>query len=75
MVAQRRERWKRAILENTAPLAAGAAERMDFPWYNSPYIGTSPNHYAQWAELLYLAGSTFDKPEWVKLGAVILHRL
>ena len=37
-----------------------AAERVDFPWYNSPYISTSPNHYAQWAELLYLAGRTFD---------------
>ena len=47
---------------------------MDFPWYNSPYIGTSPNHYSQWAELLYLAGRVFDKPEWVKLGAQILHR-
>jgi hypothetical protein len=47
---------------------------MDFPWYNSAYIGTSPNHYAQWAELLYLAGRTFDKPDWVKLGTAILHR-
>jgi hypothetical protein len=71
---ERRERWKKAILENAAPLAAPAAERMDFPWYNSPYIGTSPNHYAQWAELLYLAGATFDKPEWVKSGSSILHR-
>lgn len=72
--AERRERWKRAILENAALLAAPAAERVDFPWYNSPYISTSPNHYAQWAELLYLAGRTFDKPDWVKLGAAILHR-
>jgi hypothetical protein len=71
---ERRERWKKAILENTAPFADPAAERMDFPWYNSPYIGTSPNHYAQWAELLYLAGVTFDKSQWVKLGAAILHR-
>ncbi len=70
----RRERWKRAILENIAPLAPDAAERVDFPWYNSPYIGTSPNHYSQWAQLLYLAGREFDKPDWVKLGATILHR-
>ena len=70
----RRERWKRAILENTAPFAPDAAERMDFPWYASPYIGTSPNHYSQWAELLYLAGRVFDKPDWVKLGSQILHR-
>ena len=72
--AERRERWKKAIVENAALLAAPAAERIDFPWYNSPYIGTSPNHYAQWAELLYLAGATFDKPEWAKLGSAILHR-
>ena len=71
---ERRERWKKAILENTAPFAPDAAERLNFPWYASPYIGTSPNHYAQWAGLLYLAGRVFDKPEWVKLGSEILHR-
>jgi hypothetical protein len=71
---ERRERWKRAILENTAPFAPDAAERLDFPWYASPYIGTSPNHYSQWAELLFLAGRVFDKPDWVKLGSDILHR-
>ncbi|MGH9666000.1 MAG: hypothetical protein ACRD9L_16360, partial [Bryobacteraceae bacterium] len=71
---ERRERWKRAILANTAPLFHDASARVDFPWYQSPYIGTSPNHYSQWAELLYLAGRTFDKPDWVTLGAKILHR-
>lgn len=71
---ERRERWKRAILENTAPFAPDAAERLDFPRYASPYIGTSPNHYSQWAELLFLAGRVFDKPDWVKLGSDILHR-
>jgi hypothetical protein len=70
----RRERWKRALLENIAPFEEGAAERQDFPWFTSPYIGTSPNHYSQWAELLYLGGRVFDKPEWVKLGSAILHR-
>jgi hypothetical protein len=70
----RRERWKRALLENIALLESDAAERIDFPWYESPYIGTSPNHYAQWAELLYLAGLVFEKPQWVKLGSTILHR-
>jgi hypothetical protein len=71
---ERRERWKRALLDNIAPFESGAAERIEFPWYTSPYIGTSPNHYAQWAELLYLGGRAFDKPEWVKLGSAILHR-
>jgi hypothetical protein len=70
----RRERWKRAILSNVAPLEADAAERLDFPWYQSPYIGTSPNHYAQWAQLLYLAGQLFDNPKWKELGGRILHR-
>lgn len=72
--SERRERWKRAILGNTAPFAPDAADRLNFPWYQSPYIGTSPNHYSQWAELLYLAGRVFDKPDWVRLGSEILHR-
>jgi hypothetical protein len=71
---ERDGRWKKAILANTALLASDAAERVDFPWYQSPYIGTSPNHYSQWAELLYLAGLTFEKPDWTALGAKILHR-
>ena len=70
----RRERWKRALLANIAPFESGAAERLDFPWFTGPYIGTSPNHYAQWAELLYLGGRVFDKPEWVKLSSAIMHR-
>jgi len=70
----RRERWKRALLANIAPFEKGAAERLDFPWFTSPYIGTSPNHYSQWAELLYLGGRVFDKPEWTKLSSAILHR-
>ena len=45
-----------------------------FPWYQSPYIGTSPNHYAQWAQLLYLAGELFDRPKWKELGGRILRR-
>jgi hypothetical protein len=71
---ERRSRWRRAIEENVVPLAPEAMERLDFPWYQSPFLGTSPNHYGQWAQLLYLAGETFGKPEWMKLGAQILHR-
>ncbi len=70
----RRERWRRALLDNIAPFQEGAAERLDFPWFTSPYIGTSPNHYSQWAEMLYLGGRVFDRPEWVKLGSASLHR-
>lgn len=71
---ERRARWKRAILQNANLVYPEAAERLDFPWYNSPFIGTSPNHYAQYAALLLLAGRTFENKEWEGLGAKILHR-
>jgi hypothetical protein len=72
--AERRERWKRAILRNAALVAPAAAERLYFPWYNSPYIITSPNHYAQYASLLLLAGHVFENKSWESLGSQILHR-
>ncbi|PYV07524.1 MAG: hypothetical protein DMG07_28510 [Acidobacteria bacterium] len=71
---ERRVRWQREIEKNVAPLVPDATERLDFPWYNSPYIGTSPNHYALWSSLLHLAGRTFGKPEWEKLGRQVLRR-
>ena len=66
--------WRRHILRNAALVRDDAAERVDFPWYNSPYIGTSPNHYAQYASLLFLAGRVTGNKDWVDLGARILHR-
>ena len=72
--AVRRARWAKAIKENIAPLVADAKDRIDFPWYHSPYIGTSPNHYAQWAGLLMLGGITFGDKEWEQLGKRILRR-
>jgi hypothetical protein len=71
---QRRGRWKKAIEENVALVQPDAAERTDFPWYNSPYIGTSPNHYALYAANLLLGGKVFGNQEWEKLGSRILHR-
>ncbi|HSB13862.1 MAG TPA: hypothetical protein VLE22_05350 [Bryobacteraceae bacterium] len=71
---ERRARWKRAIERNLALLVDDAKARLDFPWYNSPYIGTSPNHYAQWASNLLLAGQVFRNKEWEELGARILQR-
>lgn len=70
----RRARWKRAIVKNIASVEQDARERIDFPWYNSPYIGTSPNHYSLWAASLYLGGRVFNNREWQDLGAKILHR-
>jgi hypothetical protein len=72
--AERRARWRKAILENAAPFYKPALERQNFPWYNVPYIGTSPNHYAQWATLLMLSGRVFGKADWLELGNKILHR-
>ena len=70
----RRERWKRQIIRNVALLVPGAIDRLDTAWYQSPFIGTSPNHYAQWASLLLLSGQVFQNPEWEKLGSRILRR-
>lgn len=72
--AERRARWKKAIEENVGLLVEDATERLDFPWYNSPFIGTSPNHYALWAANLLLAGRTFGNPNWEELGRRILRR-
>jgi hypothetical protein len=71
---ERRARWQRRIERNAALVVAEATERLDFPWYHSPFIGTSPNHYAQWACLLHLAGRVFGKPDWERLGARVLRR-
>ena len=71
---ERRARWKRAIMENVAPQEAEAAMRLHFPRYQSPFIGTSPNHLAQYASLLLLAGHVFGQKKWEGLGAKVLHR-
>ena len=71
---QRRTRWKQEIEKTVTPLIPELTERLDFPWYNSPYIGTSPNHYALWASLIYLAGQVFGKPEWERLGTQVMRR-
>jgi hypothetical protein len=71
---ERRNRWRQHILRNAELVYSDTAERVDFPWYNSPYIGTSPNHYAQYASLLLLAGRVFRKQDWEHLGTQILHR-
>ena len=71
---ERRARWRRSIEAEAAPLASDAQKRQEFPWYNSPYIGTSPNHFASWAALIFLCGRTFGNKDWEDLGARILHR-
>jgi len=70
----RRSRWRRELEKAVGALAAESALRVDFPWYNSPYIRTSPNHFSLWASTTYLAGRVFGNKEWEALGARILHR-
>jgi hypothetical protein len=70
----RRARWKREIEKNVALLVSDTRERLDFPWYQSPFIGTSPNHYAQWASILHFAGCVFGNKDWEQLGALVLRR-
>src|SRR5262245_3936402 len=70
----RRARWAKGIKDNIVPLVSDARERLDFAWYHSPFIGTSPNHYVQWASLLLLGGIVFSNQEWEQLGRQVLRR-
>lgn len=71
---ERRARWAKGIKENIALVVSDARERLDFPWYHSPFIGTSPNHYVQWATLLMLGGIVFADRDWEQLGKQVLKR-
>jgi hypothetical protein len=71
---ERRLRWKKALLENLALLEPKLAKCQDYPFYNAPFITTSPNHYSIYASTLLVAGQVFDKPEWVQLATKVLHR-
>jgi hypothetical protein len=71
---ERRVRWRRYVEKDIVPLVSDVVERQDSPWYNTPYIGTSPNHYASWAALLLLSGRVFGNKDWESLGVRILHR-
>ena len=71
---ERRTRWRQALLDLMNKLAADAAEKQDYPWYQSPFISTSPNHLSLWASTVHLGGKVFSKAEWKRLGARVLHR-
>lgn len=71
---QRRARWRHELERNIAELAADSAERIGFPGYQSPFIGTSPNHLSLWASTVYLAGLVFGNQEWQRTGARVMHR-
>jgi hypothetical protein len=70
----RRDRWKKALERNVRWFVESVADRADFPRYQSPFLQTSPNHYALWASTVHLAGRIFKKMEWEQLGARVMHR-
>jgi len=71
---KRRNLWQRALRQNIGILAQECAVRTDFPGFQSPFIGTSPNHLSLWASTVYLAGHVFHNHEWEELGERIMHR-
>jgi dienelactone hydrolase len=66
--------WREALLAELAPTAQDVARMQDYPRYQSPFIGTSPNHYSLWSSTVHLAGKVFRKPEWEQTAAKVLHR-
>lgn len=70
----RRLRWKKVLLEELQLLEPRLINRINYPWYNAPFIITSPNHYAIYASALLVAGHVFHKPEWVTMSSKVLHR-
>jgi hypothetical protein len=71
---EREARWRRELEKLASALAASTADRENRPAYQSPFLGTSPNHYALWASTVYLAGRIFGNEGWERLGARVLHR-
>jgi len=71
---ERRRQWKKVLLEELSLLEPKLEKRIDYPWYNAPFIITSPNHYSIYASTLLVAGHVFNKPGWVKMSTKVLHR-
>ncbi|HRE51181.1 MAG TPA: hypothetical protein PK339_07165 [Flavitalea sp.] len=71
---ERRSLWKQEIVKHIKKLEENCLLRINSGWYNTPYTGTAPNHYAIYASTLYLAGKVFKEENWVKIGGHILNR-
>ena len=69
-----RARWRQALLEELTPIAQDVVRLADYPSYQSPFIGTSPNHYSLWSSTVYLASKVFGNSDWEKLTGRVLHR-
>jgi len=72
---QRRARWAAALERNVGHVYERCRAWRDFPAYNCHFLGTSTNHFAQWAVNLMIAGRLFGRTEWRLLGEHILKRL
>jgi dienelactone hydrolase len=70
----RSARWQRALLEQVTAIVQDVARLQDYPAYQSPFIGTSPNHFSLWSSTVYLAARIFAQPDWEKLSSKVLHR-
>jgi len=70
----RRIRWRQVLQNEVALLEPKLSKCQNYPFYNAPFITTSPNHYAIYASTLLVAGHVFNKPGWVKLSTKVLHR-
>jgi hypothetical protein len=71
---KRRDLWRESLLRNLSLLEPLLKKCIDFPWYNAPFITTSPNHYAIYASTLLVAGQVFGKTEWKEMASRVLHR-
>jgi len=71
---ERRTQWKEILLKELSFLEPKLVKCENYPWYNAPFITTSPNHYSIYASTLLVGGHVFDKPKWIKLATKVLHR-
>jgi len=71
---ERRTQWKEILLKELSLLEPKLVKCENYPWYNAPFITTSPNHYSIYASTLLVGGHVFDKPKWIKLATKVLHR-
>jgi len=71
---ERRKRWGKAIVENIQLVETLLEKYQNYPWYNAPFITTSPNHYSIYAGVVLLGGRVFNKPEWEALATKVFRR-
>jgi len=71
---ERRARWRKQLERNVRWFAGQTEARIDFPRYQSPFLRTSPNHYALFASTTYLAGRVLKEKNWEELGRRAMHR-